>query len=303
MLAVFIAAIIAGVIAVVRGGSDELSIVLGQSRSVPFLLAGLAATMVGVVLGFRAWRDILLAFGMEVARPIGIRLFLAGFLGKFVPGRVWGALAQAEMGRRAGLSPARMAATFLVNFIVVLVTGGLVALLVAPAVLGTATIWLAVPVLLIAAVAARPRLVDSMVALAAHLLRRDRPEWTSSATGLRRALLWQSLAWPISGLHVWLLAMLAGAPPSASLPVAVGGFALATIAGVAAVFAPDGVGFREVVLITALSAVLPVTDAAVVAVASRVLCTAGELAAAAPMLIYANRKNGVIRHASTAQPR
>ena len=299
----FIAAIIAGAFALVRGGGDELSIVLGQSRSAPFLLAGIAATAVGVVLGFRAWRDILTAFGMEVARPMGIRLFLAGFLGKFVPGRVWGALAQAEIGRRAGISPARMAATFLVNFTVVLVTGGLVALLVAPAVLGTATIWLAAPVLLIAAVAARPRLVGSLVALAARLMRRKSPDWTPSGPGLRRALLWQSLAWPISGLHVWMLAMLAGAPAPASLPVALGGFALATIAGVAAVFAPDGVGVREVVLITALSAVLPVTDAAVVAVASRVLCTVGELAAAAPMLIYANRKNGVIRHAPTAQPR
>ncbi len=50
-------------------------------------------------------------------------------------------------------------------------------------------------------------------------------------------------------LHLWVIAVLLGAPPLLSLPVCVGGFALATVAGSLAFVLPDGWGARELVLL------------------------------------------------------
>ncbi|OON32009.1 hypothetical protein BSA16_07950, partial [Micromonospora sp. Rc5] len=66
---------------------------------------------------------------------------------------------------------------------------------------------------------------------------------------------------------------------------AVGAFALATTAGTFAIFVPDGAGVREVLVVAALSTVLPLPAAVTAAVASRVLSTLAEVLTAGLALL------------------
>ncbi|WP_165945169.1 lysylphosphatidylglycerol synthase transmembrane domain-containing protein [Micromonospora sp. KC723] len=281
----FVAAVVGGVALALRGQQWSTLGRLLRPETIPWLLGALLVTSVGLLCGTRAWMLTLAAVGAPVPAGAGIRMFFVGFLGKFVPGRLWGLLAQIRLGEKAGVSRARMAGTYLVNLVVVLLTGGTVGLLVAPAVLGSGLAWLAVPVTLLTVLAGWPRVIDTLVDLAARLTRRPRPATLDRPADVRRSIAYQSLSWLLSGVHLWIVAVLLGADARAALPVAVGAFALATTAGTLALFVPDGAGVREVTMVAALATVLPLPAAVTAAIASRVLTTLAEVLTAAVALV------------------
>src|SRR5205807_1180684 len=88
------------------------------------------------------------------------------------------------------------------------------------------------------------------------------------------------LSWWTYGAALWMLAR--GLIPAASLPLtsAVAAFTLGYVLGLLALFAPGGVGVRELVLIGLLAPFLGSGGAVAVSVASRVLLTVLEGAAA-----------------------
>src|SRR5207247_2269022 len=90
------------------------------------------------------------------------------------------------------------------------------------------------------------------------------------------------LSWGTYGAALWMLAR--GLVPDAPIPLplatAIGAFALGYILGLLALFAPGGVGVRELVLVGLLAPFLGSGGAVVVSVASRVLLTLMEAAAA-----------------------
>jgi uncharacterized membrane protein YbhN (UPF0104 family) len=87
--------------------------------------------------------------------------------------------------------------------------------------------------------------------------------------------------WLFFGGHVWFLAVGLGAPPIESVPLAIGGFALAWCVGYLFVPAPGGIGVREVVLAASLTPVLERADVIVVAITSRAVMTVADLTLAA----------------------
>src|SRR2546426_6928653 len=64
------------------------------------------------------------------------------------------------------------------------------------------------------------------------------------------------LSWVTYGIAFWLLARGLGLPPTLPLATATGGFALGYILGLLALFAPGGVGVRELVFIGLLTPAL-----------------------------------------------
>ena len=88
------------------------------------------------------------------------------------------------------------------------------------------------------------------------------------------------LSWGTYGAALWMLAR--GLIPDAPLPLttAIGAFTLGYILGLLALFAPGGVGVRELVLVGLLAPFLGSGGAVAVSVASRVLLTLTEALAA-----------------------
>jgi len=260
-----------------------------RPRSLPYLVAAFAANAVGMLISLMTWRSLLVGLRPVVDLRVAARIYFTSFLGKFVPGRVWGLLAQLRLGKEAGFSASAMSGVFLLNLAVGTLTGLALGLVCGPGLLGGQGWLLLLPACAVGVLLVRPELLTAMLRVAARLVRRKPPTSTATAAGMRRSMVAATVSWLVSGLHLWSLAVLFGADPLRSLPLCVGGFALATAISSLAVVLPDGWGAREAILMVVLSSVLPWSAAGAVAVASRIICTASEVIVAGGVLLLARR--------------
>jgi hypothetical protein len=287
--ATFLTAAAAGMGAVLWGHGDDILTMFSGPRATALLGCALLAKVLGQLAGWASWRAGLTGLGAPLPAGRSARIYFLALLGKYIPGPVWGVLAYIRLGGAAGVSAVRMVTTYLLNTVVVLLTAAVVGLLCAPA-LGAGSLWLLAAAPPALAVLWRPRLLLRPVSGAARLLRREPPSGEFSDRGVRAAIGLETLCWAVSGLHLWLIAVLLGAPAGPALPVCIGAFALATVVGALTLVVPDGAGTRELVLLAALSAVLPWAEAGAAALASRVCCTLAELLGAGGVLLLAGKE-------------
>ncbi|GIJ09713.1 lysylphosphatidylglycerol synthase domain-containing protein [Micromonospora andamanensis] len=289
--AAFVVALTVGLVLFVRAQDwTPVATLAGQLdplRVTAALGAALLINAVGLLLGLASWRALFVDLGAAVDKWTAYRLFFVGFLAKFVPGRFVALPVLLRMGKEIEVGPVRLAGVFLLSWAVVAMTGMTVALAAGPALLSGATGWLLVATVPLVVLVARPDLLNRGLAAAARLLRRPPPQVTASPTGIRRAVTAQSLSWLVSGHHLWLLAVVAGAPPGRSYLICVAGFAAATVAGLSVMIAPDGLGVREAVLMLGLVTVLPVAVATPVVLVSRLVCALSEVAVGGGGLLLA----------------
>lgn len=250
----------------------------------PAVLAGaLTLCMVATSMSFLLWRGVLAALGSRVPLGTGARIFFLAQLGKYVPGSVWPVVAQMRMGREAGVPRQRMGLAFVLTVGLSVLWGLIVGLLAVPALLsGDGRRWwgvlLALPVVCVLLV---PRALNAALGLALRVLRRPGLDQPLSGRAIAAASAWMIALWAVFGLHVWLLVVGLGGDPAASLPVSIGGFALAFSVGPLLVVLPAGAGVREAVLVVLLATVLRTAEATAVALTSRglLMVTDGLLAA------------------------
>lgn len=275
--------VLIGALGMALAGQDwsVVTVVLEQrdSGQIAVLLAGaVLVSVAGLFFGLLSWRVVLLELGPPVSAARVVRIFFVGFLAKYVPGKVPGLIALTKVASSSGVTFGRLMSAGALTMSLVVLTGLTIGLLAGVQVLGAQVVWLVLAAVLIAVVLVRPQLINRGAHLLLRLLRKSEPARSASSRGVRLAVAAQSVSWLISGLHLWLLAIAVGAPPARSLALCVGAFSLATTVGLLAVVLPDGIGVREAVLAAALTVVLPVPAAAVVALASRLVSTVSEIA-------------------------
>jgi uncharacterized membrane protein YbhN (UPF0104 family) len=261
--------------------------VLAEPANRVAVLAAAVAYTVAMLLSMAAWRALVLDAGHALPARAAARIFFVGVLAKFAPGRLWTLATNIRMGRAAGIGAASMTGIFVSSTAIGMLTGATAGLLAAPAVLGDHGWWLLAPAVLVGAAIARPDLLDRAARALARLARRPVPA-PASRSGVRRALLAQLLSWLAAGMQLWILAAAFGAPPWPAMALCVGAFGLANIAGSLAVFTPDGLGVRELLIAAPLAGVVGWSHAAVVAVLSRLVCTLVELLLPAGVLALAH---------------
>jgi glycosyltransferase 2 family protein len=249
------------------------------------VVAALLVALAGVFMSFLLWRGTLVVLGSSLPRRPAARLFFLTQLGKYLPGAVWPVLAQMRMGRDLGVPRQRMGLAFLLTLGLSTLVGILVGVAALPALLqaeGRVVLLglLAVPVLLALLV---PRVLNGLLERALRLLRRPGLEMPSSGRDMTRGVGWAIAFWIVYGGHVWVLAVGLGADPWRTLPVAIGGFAIAFSLGPLLVVLPAGAGVREAVMVLLLHSVLSTSEATAVALTSRgiLMATDGLLALAA----------------------
>src|SRR5438046_8371503 len=106
---------------------------------------------------------------------------------------------------------------------------------------------------------------------------------------MARALGWTTLGWLCYGAHAWFLISVFAGKSGHAFALSLGAYALAWAVGFLIVFFPGGIGPREVALIAVLAPVMPSASALVVALASRVVMTIGDLAWAGTGLAIGRR--------------
>ncbi|WP_240325189.1 lysylphosphatidylglycerol synthase transmembrane domain-containing protein [Amycolatopsis thermalba] len=265
---VALAVVAAFVVRVLAGDWTEFWRAL-RSIAWPWAVLSLAALVASITVSTYGWQTVVDGLGDRVGYRRGARICLVGQLGKYVPGSVWAYLLQMELGRKAGVSRARIFTGSLVQFGIGLVAALLLSALALP-VAGPA-VWLLV-LLPAGLVALHPRVLAWGTGLALRLLRRDPLPRPLGFASIARAFAASVLAWTLQGLHLWLLA------PSLNLWTCVGAMAIAMTAGTFAFLLPSGAGMREAVLVALLgTAGFSAGQALAFALVSRVMFTVADL--------------------------
>lgn len=248
----------------------------------PSLLLSLVAVFAGTVTSLLAWRALLADEGYPLRAVAAARIFLVGQLGKYLPGSVWAVVLQMELARREHVPRGRAFTTSLAFIGLSLSTGLTVGLLGLPVLAAAhhAVLWWLLAALPVLVVASLPPVLTRLVNLVLRLWRKGPLPRPLSWSGVLSAAAWLAGTWTFFGLHLWLLANALGAPGLGGLARCIGGFALAMAAGVLFVVAPSGTGVREIVIVAALSPVMPTAEALGVAVVSRALFVVADVGSA-----------------------
>ena len=264
-------------------------------------LAGLAAVgpvrcglsvllaLLGSWLGMLGWRRLLAASGTVLPLRTGARVYYLSNLGKYVPGGVGPVLVQADLARSLRLPVVRLAVAFVGSVLLSVVGGLLVGLLALPRLVRSdPTWWAVVPVvagLLVPVVA--PGLLTGAAARVGRWVGRPLPEVRlPGGAVLVRVLLLLAAGWAVTGVHLVVLAGGVGLrPAAASIAVVLGGFALASVAGLLAAVVPAGLGVREGVLLLTLGTLLGGGALVTVVALSRVVLTAVDVLAAGAVAV------------------
>ncbi|HWG12517.1 MAG TPA: lysylphosphatidylglycerol synthase transmembrane domain-containing protein [Streptosporangiaceae bacterium] len=261
-----------------------------------------AALAVIAALGCQmlAWRALLTDLGSRLPMPAAVRVNFLGQLGKYVPGAVWAMAAQVSLAQDYRVPKRRSGAASLVSMAITLVVGLAMAGIVLPLASAGALrqywwVLVCIPVLL---VGLWPRVTKWGLDLALRLVKRPGLDRPLTLGGMGRAVGWTALAWVFYGLHAWLLVGDIAGKSLHVLLLAAGGYALAWAVGFLLIPFPGGIGPRELALIAVLSPVMPQGPALVVALASRVVMTVGDLVWAGVAVSVGRKGRGLIPEAA-----
>jgi uncharacterized membrane protein YbhN (UPF0104 family) len=244
-------------------------------RLSPAAVGAAAAAVVGAVFAsFLSWRAVLADLGAPLPLAGAMRVYFLGQLGKYLPGSIWPALAQMELGRDYRVPQRTSGAALVVVLLLTIGTGLALAIPTLPLLSPDAVqrYWWTLAILPLAAVAATPAVLNRLIGTVLRLARRAPLPTPLSPAGILRATGWSLVCWLLYGVHVFVLARQLGAAGGPLLLVqSSGAFAGAWCIGFLLVVAPAGAGAREATLILLLSSILSIPRATVIGVVSRLL--------------------------------
>lgn len=234
------------------------------------LLVATALAVLGVGASSRIWHALLAGLGVTLPWRQSARIFFVGQLGKYLPGSLWPLLTQAEMGRSVGIARRVSAAAVVLFLWVHLVSAGLLAVLLFPA-MTDAPAWVAVLALPLAGLLI-PEPLNAAIAWILRLARREPLPATPQTGHVLRALGWAGVMWGLYGLHLVVLAN-AVHPGEVDWGFAVGVFAASWAAGFVVLVAPAGAGARELAFLALLTPQIGAGGAFAAVLVSRLLLT------------------------------
>jgi len=256
--------------------------------SPPLLVASLAVHVGVLAWGVLIWARTLRLFGgPSISFLMLLRIWFLSNLARYIPGKIFQFVAVAQLARGAHLPSAALLASLLVH------TGfSLLAAMVLAAFTVAGPLLPVLPsgalgaaVLVGAILLVHPSLLNHVLAAASRLARRDLLRW-SGRWGDGLALLSLSVgSWALYGAAFYLFLASLTPLPLASLPLLSGVNALSFVAGYMAIVTPGGLGVREAAMTALLQPVVPLSVAAILAIASRLWTIAAELAGGAAVLL------------------
>jgi hypothetical protein len=264
----------------------------------PTLLAASALVIGAFAVMVLAWSASLRWWRATVSFLSALRIWSLSNLARFIPGAVWQFAGLAALAADEGISPVAATGAVLLQQLVLLATGVVVAVMMAPAwvepiagglpPLATATI----AILLLGVIAlviplAMPRIGRALSRIVKREFAWPRPSLSAFA-GYTAVLV---LPWLAYATAFWLFGRALLGPSAPSLEVAGGAFVASYVAGIVAVFAPAGIAVREAALVAMLAPVVDTRAALVLAIGSRLWMIALEiLTAAVVVALYRARR-------------
>ena len=282
----FLILMIVAAVAAIAAQQQELSEGLSRVTTAE-LSAALCLSLGYLFCAGKSWHAVLSGLGSEMTTHATLRIFFVSQIGKYLPGGIFSFAAAAEMSHDTGMARRYTVSTLIITLVLSVATGAALALALLPLAAPQALVsrWWTVLIALTVIAALHPALLQRILSKA-HV-QTDR---RLSGPSISMASAWAIAGWSMIGLQVSVLAAAIGAPMTLhTAAVAVGGFALAWVAGFIVLIAPAGFGPREATLTLVLATILSPAEALMVALLSRVIVTAAELVAAGAGLALPRR--------------
>src|SRR6478736_5713934 len=285
-----VALVAACVLALVASWSDVTD-ALPQVGWARFGVSTLLAVLAGISLavGWRLLLDDMVVFDDELTAPPGadvvkrrlsqhvglaesVGVYSASQLGKYIPGSVWPVVAQMSLSRRHGITRRSIVAAFVNQLLLLAVTAVVTAAVTLP--WGDAdqlrSRWWLIALAPLICLVLVPGVQSWLLGVAGRVLHRDLAFPVPSRRGMVRTVGMSVLTYVCFGLHLAVMGWpLMEHPTPGAILQCIGAFALAWAAGFVVIFAPAGLGVRELVLTVTLSSLLAKEDATALAVLSR----------------------------------
>ncbi|HTR20670.1 MAG TPA: lysylphosphatidylglycerol synthase domain-containing protein [Gemmatimonadales bacterium] len=265
-----------------RNWSEFRSLHLTLQPQIGWIGLAVVVLLISYASSVEAWRRILAGWHQHLPYMRAARIWLVANLGRYIPGKVWSVAGLMALAQRSGVEAwAAGASAFAIQAVAIGTAVAIVAVAIPGAESPLRLAAAALVAMLTIASLAWPRAVQTLARLVGRPERvRPLPVAAvaeSSALGI--------FSWLGHGTAFWLLSRGLGLPGTLPVTTAVGVFALGYILGLLALFAPGGVGVREVVLISLLTPMLGGGGAIALSLASRLLLTVTEVAAPLAMLL------------------
>lgn len=272
---------------------DQALVAVRRVQPLGLLLAAFAGAGT-VSCSALTWRTALADLGDRLPMTSAAEIFLLGQLGKYLPGSVWPMVMQVELGARYKVSRRRTLSASVITLLVSLISGLLLIVLTLPFLpeVGGGLRWVGLLAPPLAALL-HPAVLGRVLDVGLRMIRREPLGARTTVGGMLVAAAWSLVGWCCSCVQLLALAVPLGLPLNArSVALVLGGYPLAWVVGLAVVIAPAGAGARETALVAVLAGSLPTAAALVVALLSRLMFAAADLAMAG-IAVLAARRAGV----------
>lgn len=244
------------------------------------------------------WRRMVRTWGSRIALRPAAEIWFVSNLGRYVPGKVWQIGAMGMLAQREGVAPEAAVGSSLVLAIVNILAGLVVILGRGSGALAVMHVPVAVTVAASAAALAAtlvlPWLLPALIRTFNRTTGRNVRIPQVPLPAILSAFVGCALAWVGYGIAFSIFAgALVPPPPAATTNAHIVAFALSYLAGYLAVFAPGGIGVRELSLAALLTAWLGYSsgDAGVLVLTSRVWLTVLEVLPGAAFLSWSALSN------------
>lgn len=291
----FVVAVLVGAAYAISSQWAELSAVRASTRT---SWSGIALASILVFVSYAVliatWRGTVQAWGERIGVGHATYIWFVSNLGRYLPGKVWQVGAMGVLARQAGVAPVAAVGSALVVSLVHLLVGFAVVAATGSALMATylpAGPWFTLALALLGAgVITSPWLLPIGVRLLAGMTGRPMvaPRLPPRAVWLAGA--GSALAWTLFGLafHVLSAALLGRQTGDVASSVAV--FTLSYQMGFIALFAPGGIGVREVTMQALLVGAGAMTgpEALWLVFASRLWLTVLEIVPGSVLMLWPN---------------
>lgn len=269
-----------------------------------WMVASAAVVLLTYALLIEAWRLVLAGWGAGLSFRNAARIWFVSSFGKYVPGKVWAISAMGLMSARAGVSPLAAAGSSVIVQLLNIAAGLAVLVATGSEALRGEYAWarpvaVTVVALSLVALVVVPPLLPRLLAWVSRRTGREIPTRALPARVLWAAAAVNVVAWVLYGIafRLFTRATLGEATGATAGYVAV--YTASYLLGYLAVFAPGGVGVREVALLTLMPrlGLASAADAVLLAALSRLWLTVLEIV---PGLLFLARAGVRTRPTQTA---
>ncbi len=225
-----------------------------------YLLLSLVCAMVGLLVFAAAWTGIVSGFGHNLSLPDGFRILNLSNLGRYIPGKIWQVFGMLYLARQKDVPEEQAAASFVIYQLFTIPASLLVWVIAAQfesallidkfKIMGSGSAYCAGILGLIGCAMLVFRPAPFFHLANAILKRLGRPTTTFALdkSVALQAFVGYFLGWAVFGLAFWLFLASVLGDNAPSILVAVGLYNVAYQIGYLALFAPGGLGPRELII-------------------------------------------------------